>query len=138
MFQSLIPLCFRLLSYIIQRRILNPSSLPVLLRTIRATLFPNNTLGPPRPPPTDEETTAIKRRCAASLLGLVPPKLAAVYFASQKSDVRLAAIEEILGCLDDAYLNKHLVFQIIELIILRLLPELGEQGVRELMEERIG
>jgi len=40
--------------------------------------------------------------------------------------------------LDDAYLNKHLIFQILELVIVRLVPELGEQGVRELIEERIG
>jgi hypothetical protein len=41
-----------------------------------------------------------------------------------------------LSCLDDAYLNKHLIFQIVELIVVRLVPELGEQGVRELMDER--
>lgn len=47
-------------------------------------------------------------------------------------------MEDLLGCLDDSYLNKHLIFQIVELIVLRLVPELGERGVRELMEERIG
>jgi hypothetical protein len=126
------------MAHIIQRRILNPTSLPVLLRTVRATLFPNNALGPTRLPPSDGEARAIKRHCAASLLSLVPPKLASAYFASQKSEVQLAAIEETLSCLDDAYLNKHLIFQIIELIVVRLVPELGEQGVRELIEERIG
>jgi hypothetical protein len=46
-------------------------------------------------------------------------------------------MEELLGCLDDTYLNKHLIFQIVELIVLRLVPELGQQGVRDLMEERM-
>jgi hypothetical protein len=110
----------------------------VALRTLRATLFPNNTLGPPREIPTDEETKAIKHCCAATLLDLVPPKVAAAFFASHGRDAQVRQIEDILGCLDDAYLNKHLVFQIVELLVLRLFPELGEQGVKDLLDERIG
>ena len=68
----------------------------------------------------------------------MPPYLASTYLASQNREMQLAAIEETLSCLDDAYLNKHLIFQILELVIVRLVPELGEQGVRELIEERIG
>jgi hypothetical protein len=49
---------------------------------------------------------------------------------------QLRQVEDILGCLDDSYLNKHLIFQIIELLVLRLAPELGEHGVCELMAER--
>lgn len=118
-------------------RLLNPTFLPVVLRTIRATLFPNNSLGPPRQPPSDEEKKAIKRRCAASLLNLLPPNLAAAFFANQKSDAQLVYIEELLSCLDDMYLNKHLVFQIIELVVVRLVPELGVDGIHDLMEGRL-
>ena len=67
-------------------RVLNPAFLPVLLRTIRATLFPNNSLGPPRQPPTDEEAQGIKRRCAATLLGLMPARVAAAFFASESRE----------------------------------------------------
>jgi hypothetical protein len=105
---------------------------------VRATLFPNNALGPPRQIPTEEETKEIKRRCAASLLRLLPPKVAAAFFASQKPVAQHQQIEEILECLEDTYLNKHLIFQILELIVLRLAPEMEQQGVRDLMEERIG
>jgi hypothetical protein len=114
----------------------NPSFLPAILRTLRATLFPNNGLGPARQPPSDDEINEIKQRCAASILKLIPLKLAATYFATQERDAQLAHVEEVLSCLDDSYLNKHLIFQIVELIILRLVPELGSRGVRELMEER--
>ncbi|KAG9191202.1 hypothetical protein G6011_09290 [Alternaria panax] len=127
----------RLLAHTFHTRILNPAFLPVALRTLRATLFPNNALGPPRQTPTGEETKAIKHCCAAALLDLVPPKVAAVFFASQVRDAQVRQVEDILGCLDDAYLNKHLVFQIVELIVLRLFPELGEQGVKDLLDERI-
>ncbi len=36
------------------------------------------------------------------------------------------------------YLNKHLGYAILELIIVRVLPELGEQRVEELLKERLG
>ena len=55
-----------------------------------------------------------------------------------RTHVQLQQVEEVLTCLDDTYLNKHLIFQIVELIIVRLVPELGERGVRELLEERTG
>jgi hypothetical protein len=80
----------------------------------------------------------IKRRCAATLLSLFPFKVAVCFFASTSRDEQLRQAEELLGCLDDAYLNKHLVFGIVELIVLRLVPELGERGVQELIDERLG
>ncbi|KAI4665389.1 uncharacterized protein J4E78_002849 [Alternaria triticimaculans] len=127
----------RFLAHAFHTQILNPAFLPVALRTLRATLFPNNALGPPRQIPTYEEIKEIKRCCAARLLDLVPPKVAAAFFASYERDEQVRQIANTLDCLDDAYLNKHLVFQIVELIVLRLFPELGEQGVNDLLEERI-
>jgi hypothetical protein len=105
---------------------------------VRATLFPNNALGPPRQIPTEEEAKEIKRRCAASLVSLLPPKVATTFLATENRVAQHEQVEEILECLEDTYLNKHLIFQILELIILRLAPELEQQGVRELMEEHIG
>lgn len=128
----------RFLSNIIHTRILNPALIPIILRTVRATLFPNNGMGPPRQIPTEEETREIKRRCAAALLGLLPPKVAVAFFASDNRVVQHQQTERILECLEDKYLNKHVIFQILELIVLRLAPELGEQGIQQLMEERIG
>jgi len=95
-------------------------------------------MGPPRQIPTEEETKEIKRRCAASLLGLLPQKVAVAFFASDNGVAQHQQIEEILECLEDTYLNKHLIFQILELIVLRLAPELEQQGIQDLMEERIG
>ncbi|KAF2267815.1 hypothetical protein CC78DRAFT_511538 [Lojkania enalia] len=128
----------RFISHTMQLRALNPAFLPILLRTIRATLFPNNTLGPPRQPPSAEEAKAIKRRCAAALLGLLPVRMAAAFFASDSAVAQLRQVEELLDCLNDTYLNKHLMFQIVELIVVRLVPELGERMVRDLLDERLG
>ena len=43
----------------------------------------------------------------------------------------------ILDVFSDAYCNKHLVYGILELVLVRLLPELAERGVLELWGERI-
>jgi len=131
-------LSLRYLSHALQTRVLNPAFLPMLLRTLRATLFPNNGLAPSRPPPSDGEVKAIKQRCAAALLGLLPTKVASAFFANTDHKDHLGQVEGFLDCLDDAYLNKHLVFSVVELVVLRLMPELGERGVQTLMEERLG
>jgi hypothetical protein len=128
----------RFLSHLIHTRILSPALLPVVLRTVRATLFPNNGMGPPRQIPTEEETKEIKRRSAASLLGLLPPQVATTFFANDSKVAQHQQVEEILDCLEDTYLNKHLIFQILELIVLRLVPELESQGIQDLMEELTG
>jgi hypothetical protein len=43
----------------------------------------------------------------------------------------------ILDVFSDAYCNRHLVYGILELILVRLLPELTEKGVLELWAERL-
>ncbi|KAF2275828.1 uncharacterized protein EI97DRAFT_378312, partial [Westerdykella ornata] len=128
----------RSISHYVKTRILRPTLLPTLLRTMRGTLFPNNTLGPARQPPSAEEAKQIRRRCAVQLLSLVPPRVASIFFASESTAVHLEQVEEALCTLEDPYLNKHLIFQIVELIVLRLVPELGETGVKELLDDRLG
>lgn len=51
------------------------------------------------------------------------------------------ALNEVEGLLDvfsDAYLNKHLVYGMLELIVVELLPEMGAMGIKDLMAERLG
>ncbi|KAF9636822.1 hypothetical protein BFW01_g7718 [Lasiodiplodia theobromae] len=154
----------RLLSHEIKTRILNPALLPPLLRTLRTSIFPNNAPGPPRIPPTPDEELAIKRRAARAVLDATPPFVRSRLFGSgsgsravggsggvegndeddedeeeQGEDaVQQREVERLLDVLGDPYLNKHLIFGIIELIVVRLLPEMGELGVDELMDERLG
>ncbi|KAI8153284.1 hypothetical protein K4K49_001015 [Colletotrichum sp. SAR 10_70] len=50
----------------------------------------------------------------------------------------LSEIEEgILDVFSDEYCNKHFVYGMLELILVRLMPELAEKGVVELWEERL-
>lgn len=93
-------------------------------------------MGPPRSIPSDQEAQKIKRDCAASILNLIPPSVAAALFATTDKVAQLGQIQDVLSCFDDTYMNKHFIYQIVDLVILRLAPELGERGVRELLDER--
>lgn len=43
----------------------------------------------------------------------------------------------ILDVFSDPYCNKHLMYGVLELVLVRLVPELAEKGVVELWEERL-
>jgi hypothetical protein len=47
-------------------------------------------------------------------------------------------VEGLLMILSDEYCNKHLMYGVLELVLVRLMPELAEKGVVELLEERLG
>jgi hypothetical protein len=51
-------------------------------------------------------------------------------------DEMLHQVEDILDVFGDAYCNKHLVYNILELIIVRLVPELEESTPSDLLSER--
>jgi hypothetical protein len=126
----------RILSHAIQTKVLDPKLLPTLLRTVRAGLFPNNAPGPPRIIPTEAEQLLIRHRCAEMMLSLIPAKIQEVYFGPGR-DRRLLEVEELLNIFSDKYCNKHLIYGIVELIIIRLIPEMAEKGVTELLADRL-
>jgi hypothetical protein len=120
---------------------LPPSILPPLLLNLRIALFPGNAQGPPAlEPPSSEERLQIRRRCAEAILSLVPPLVSRVYFNvdadKEGEDEMLRQVEDILDVFGDVYCNKHLVYNILELVVVRLVPELGESTPSELLSER--
>lgn len=153
----------RLLSNNIHNYILNASYIPKTLQIARAALFPNNAPGPARQIPDAIEIIAIKRKAAEAIAGVLPENLGARFFglshgtpesqltpeasgeigvgkedtgASTKEAI-IGEVDQLLGVLGDAYMNKHLIFGILSLVILRLAPEMGTKGVGELMRERV-
>ncbi|KAL8714260.1 MAG: hypothetical protein Q9220_001989 [cf. Caloplaca sp. 1 TL-2023] len=112
-----------------------PSLLPSLLSTTRTILFPRNALPPPSPaPPTPEQQQELKHHCAETLVSLIPYLLTQLASLSREDVVKEVELE--LDVWSDAYLNKHLAYQILEAVVVRVLPEMGEKGVKELMEAR--
>lgn len=95
-------------------------------------------MGPPAPPPPSvEEQREIKRTAANGLRDLVPGFVTRRFYATSNDESVSRAIEaDILDPLDDLYLNKHLIYAILETILVKLIPELGEQPVSELLAER--
>jgi hypothetical protein len=131
-------LLLRFLYNTLQTHVLTPSLIPLTLRNARAIIFPNNVMGPPTPPPpSDEEQLAIRRKAASDLLSLVPNPILHTYFATIEEEDMVEQVEEnVLECFGDENMNKHLIYGILELIVVRLVPEMGERGVSELMAER--
>jgi hypothetical protein len=116
--------------------VLDPTLLPTLLRTARAALFPNNAPAPARIIPTPSEQLLIRQRCAQAILTLIPAKIQDIYFGAG-IDRRVMEVEEVLDVFGDSYCNKHLLYGLVELIIVRLIPEMAEKGVEELLHERL-
>lgn len=106
------------------------------------------------------DPAAAKRRCAIRILSVVPRRVvrtllghldavddppdgshnddsSSISNTDREELFYVEAIEsDLLDLFADEYCNKHLVYAIIELILVRLLPELGERSVAELMEDR--
>ena len=120
---------YRLLSHTIHTRVLTLTLLPPALEAIRRAIFPDDALGPARVPPTDVETLAIKRECARVIVEVIPPYVRGKYFATEDPELMRADVEEFIGLLfGDSFINKHLIVEIVELIFLRLFPEIGEEA----------
>lgn len=126
----------RILSHAIESHVLDPALLPTLLRTARAALFPNNAPAPPRIVPTPSEQLLTRQRCAQTILTLIPARIQDIYFGPG-IDRRVIEMEDVLDVFGDSYCNKHLLYGVVELIIVRLIPELAEKGVEELLQERL-
>ena len=129
----------RYLHYLVITQFDPSTLLPKALALVRKNLFPHATLPPPAPPPPSEhEVIAIKRACAVSLLELVPTVVWRKFFGSQERELWIQEVEGELDVWGDAYLNRHLAYAVLELIVVRILPELAEKPVEGLMRERIG
>lgn len=48
----------------------------------------------------------------------------------------ISQIEEMLDIFGNPYMNKHLVYNIAELVLVRLVPEMAESTAGELLAER--
>lgn len=115
-------------------KVLDPSRLPAILLLIRTNMFPNNSLGPGRVPPTPEEALELRAKCAASIISILPPIVAKQVFANGKSEDVQKQVEDMLDVFGDSYLNKHLIVAIVDLVVVRLFPELESSGINAVLK----
>ncbi|KAH0541348.1 hypothetical protein FGG08_004186 [Glutinoglossum americanum] len=116
-----------------------PALLTSSLRLARTSLFPSNSSPPPpRPMPDPLEMAEIKQRCTRSILALIPAPITQSYLRSDSEKELEGAVAEILEIFGDAYCNKHLIYGIVDLVVLRLMPELADERPSVLLKRRIG
>ncbi|UKZ51954.1 hypothetical protein TrVGV298_005721 [Trichoderma virens] len=153
----------RLLAHHIQS-LFDSSRLPPILRSLRGALFPNNSPGTSTlvAPRSEKELLALRRRAASAISDLLPASVTRVYFGrrhwrlgglfgpgddggsssavtDEEDDERiLDELESLLDVVGDEYCNKHLMYSALELLLVRLMPELSDKGVVELWEDRLG
>lgn len=112
----------------IQAKLLRPEYLPPLLQAIRLAIFPDNTLAEARVPPTVEQVEEIKRVCAETIVRAVPESVRNRFFATTDFELMRKDVTSTLELFEDQYINKHLIIDAVELLIVRLCPELSEEG----------
>jgi hypothetical protein len=56
----------------------------------------------------------------------------------EETEFHIAEIEAVLDVFGDSYMNKHLIFAIVECLLGALVPEMQERGSGELLGERLG
>lgn len=117
-----------------------------MLRLTRQTLFPGSCIpSSSTPVPSEVQIRQIRDQCAINLSSLIPRHVQDSIWKSQnkqtEGDDEMSAMNaEIAHELDiwsDAYLNKHVAYSILELLLVRVMPELGEERVSELLGARI-
>ena len=115
----------------IDERLSRPDLLPPVLQAIRSALFPNNVLAAARLPPTAAEMAEMKRECAKTIVNTIPGPVRTRFFATKDQDLMRQDVEGSLDMFGDAYINKHLIISAVELIVVRLFPELAEDVADE-------
>lgn len=121
----------RLASSHVQNSLLSSKWLPLVLRAARTALFPDNALAPARIPPTSSEVIRIKRDCAIAIVDAIPEAVRGRFFATNDTEAMADDIEESLDLLGDSYINKHLIICAVDLIAVRLFPELADEEPRD-------
>ena len=121
----------RLLSSQIQAKLLRPAYIPPLLQAIRLAIFPDNALAEARVPPTADQVDEIKRVCAETIVNAVPEAVRNRYFATDDIVLMRQDVEATLELFADQYINKHLIVSAVELLVVRLFPELSEEGATD-------
>lgn len=95
-------------------------------------MFPGNSLAPARIPATEEEVIRIKRDCAVAIVDAIPEVVRSRFFATGDAKRMVDDVEESLELLGDAHINKHLIICAVDLIAVRLFPELTDGVVLEM------
>jgi hypothetical protein len=130
--------------------------LPNILASLRKSLFPNNSLpsgGATVPAGTNPraQKRQARRSAAFAILNAIPASVAKTFyspsvdFTTSDEEHEAQAVEQMVSAIEgdilapfgeDDYVMRHLMYAIIDRIVVEVFPELGTQTVSELLAER--
>ncbi|KAF1827771.1 uncharacterized protein K489DRAFT_375916 [Dissoconium aciculare CBS 342.82] len=120
----------RLLTSTLAKTLHRPATwLPSSLALVRTSLFPQNQPAPPRASiPTPSEAIELRAECARTIIDALPHAARRVIFATTDlRDMQRDLERDVLDLIGDKYLNKHLLVRIVDLLAVRLFPEIGRE-----------
>ena len=93
---------------------------------------------PPAAAANEHKKASQRQRCAKAILALIPPFIRRLYLGvtTNNEEAQRKVIERGLDVFADDYLNKHLVYAILERCLVRLMPELGVESVEQILTGR--
>lgn len=119
---KLAKLSTKMVNRMLRQYICNEKTIVAILKSARENLFPNNgSMGPPRVLPDEDEQCEIRERLKKLI-------------AKQKLPID---IDELLDLFGNKQINKHLVYNLIDYIVVTLLPELVDKPPVEIQIERL-
>ncbi|KAK9450870.1 PXA domain-containing protein [Limtongia smithiae] len=125
----------RLLSNVFDKYIMTAKFACSVLAISRQTLFPNNgTMAPSRDYPSPEEKREILRRVHRNILRVVPASMRKQFLG----DDAMQGVEELLSPFENKFANKHLLYFLFDIVIVKVLPELSQMTPEELKSWRLG
>lgn len=95
------------------------------LRQTRQNLFPGDVLGPAKEAPGVEERVVMREEAEKVLAAWMP----GVWRGDMEGCLEVLEVREV---------NRVLVARVVELLVVRLCPELEERGAVEMLKERTG
>ncbi|KAK9455885.1 PXA domain-containing protein [Dipodascopsis uninucleata] len=125
----------RLLSHFFHKYLMTSNFFCSVLAISRQTLFPGNgRMAEPRVYPSDEEKLEILKRVHGNILRIVPIKMRRQVLG----DNALQGVEDLLSPFENKFANKHLLYFLCDMIIVKVLPELAIKTPEELRVWRLG
>ncbi|KAK9382416.1 PXA domain-containing protein [Kockiozyma suomiensis] len=125
----------RLLAHFFNTYIMTSQFACSVLAVSRQALFPNNgRMAAPRIYPSDEEKKQILARVHKNILRVVPERMRKQVLG----DDALSGVEELLSPFENKFANKHLLYFLFDMVIVKVLPEMAEMTPEELKQWRLG
>lgn len=111
---------------------INIKVVETILQNARRVVFPNDgPMGPPRIIPNPQQQLEIKVRTRQVMLDVIPDGVVSTVLGGAEE-----CVDHFLGIFENKTINKHLVYRLLDYLVLALVGELGELTPSQLKQAR--